>query len=104
MNGPLWNEERLAGRQKTVVRSYCELLVVHIQRRRRSGQLNGDIIHHRVGAWGLEIDGWESAGGCGHGRVERKLKKRGKKSKKPGGEGGGRGEDRGGVNELPLSI
>jgi hypothetical protein len=65
--------------------------VVHIQRGRRSGQLNGDITHHRVGARQLEIDWWVSAGRSGHGRLGRRVGREAKEvTRLKEGEGGSR--------------
>ena len=50
------------------MKPYCELLVVHIQRGRRSEQPNGDIAHHCVGAGQTDTDGRELVGESRHSR------------------------------------
>lgn len=78
MNGVLSKEEKLASRQKSIgARPYRELLVVHIQRGRRSGQFNGDITHHCVDALKMKVDGWEVANKSRHGRLEREKEREG---------------------------
>ena len=84
------------------MRPYCEWFVVRIQRGRRSGQPNGDITNHCVGAWKTEVDRGELAGGTGHGRLERKLEKE-IKVKSLGERGAREGKVAEGENELPLS-